>query len=77
MFLLGVCRTKRFNLTRPKKPKGYPNQAGHEQFGKSSSSKENGFKGTLRVDLRAPLAHFQKSWTSSISFSQKGENCID
>jgi len=47
MFLLGVCRTKRFNLTSPKKTKGYPNQAGHEQFGKSSSSKENGFKRTL------------------------------
>jgi len=30
MFLLGVCRTKRFNLTSPKKTKGYPNQAGHE-----------------------------------------------
>jgi len=77
MFLLGVCRTKRFNLTRPKKPKGYPNQAGHEQFGKSSLSKENGFKRTPIVGLKAPLAHFQKSWTSSVSFSQKGENCID
>jgi hypothetical protein len=43
MFFHGVCRTKRFNLTSPKKTKGYPHQAGHEQFGKSSSSKENGF----------------------------------
>jgi hypothetical protein len=59
MFLLGVCRTKGFNLTRPKKTKGYPNRAGHEQFGKSSSSKENCFKGTPRVGFKVPLACFK------------------